>query len=152
MLEMTRSCLKAMAVPDVLWGKAVSHAVYVLNRLNTKALDGTTTYELWTGRKPHVGHMRVFGCVAHLKIAKNHFNKLDDRSKKVVYLGTEKGSKAHRLLNPNTGVIYVSRNVIFEENRRWEWHKSLKIKSSPVISFTVEGFVFCEEYYSDNGE
>ncbi|XP_042756658.2 retrovirus-related Pol polyprotein from transposon TNT 1-94 [Lactuca sativa] len=151
-LEMARSCLKAMMVPDALWGEAVSHAVYVLNRLSTKALDGTTPYEIWTGRKPHVGHLRVFGCVAHMKIAKNHLKKLEDRSKKVVYLGTEKGSKAHRLLDPNTGAIYVSRDVIFEENRRWEWEKSLKIKSTPGISFTIEGFDFSEEHYSDEGD
>lgn len=57
-LEMTRSCLKSMGVPNVLWGEAVTHAVYVLNRLGTKALKETTPNELWTGRKPHVGHRR----------------------------------------------------------------------------------------------
>lgn len=62
------------------------------------------------------------------KIAKGHLKKLDDQRKKVVYLGTKKGSKAYRLLDPNTGGIYVSREVIFEENRRWEWEKSLRIK------------------------
>lgn len=115
-LEMVRSCLKTMKVPDVLWGEAVNHAVYVQNRLSKKALKESTPYEMWIGRKPHAGQIRVFGCLAHMKIVKNHLMMLDDRSKKVVYLGTEKGSKAHRLLDPDTGSVYVSRDVVFEEN------------------------------------
>lgn len=51
-LEMVRSCLLSMHVPDVLWGEAVNHVVYVLNRVNTKALKESTPYEMWTGRKP----------------------------------------------------------------------------------------------------
>lgn len=77
-LQMARSCLKAMVVPDVLWGEALSRAVYVLNRPSTKALDGTTAYDLWIRRKSYFGHLRVFGCVAHMKVAKGHLKKLDN--------------------------------------------------------------------------
>ncbi|KAI3522492.1 hypothetical protein L1887_00319 [Cichorium endivia] len=139
-LEMVRSCLKSMSVPDVLWGEAVNHAVYVLNRISSKALQDSTPYEMWTGRKPHVGHLRVFGCTAHMKVAKNYLKKLDDRSKKVVYLGTEKGSKAHRLLDPDTGSMFVSRDVVFEENHAWNWGETAKIRAIPGMTFTVEGF------------
>ncbi|GJZ80177.1 zinc finger, CCHC-type containing protein [Tanacetum coccineum] len=86
-----------------------------------------------------VGHLRVFGCTAHMKIAKNHLKKLEDRSKRVVYLGTEKGSKAHRLLDPDTRSMYVSRDVVFEEDQTWNWEKITKIKAIPGMSFTVEG-------------
>lgn len=151
-LEMVRSCLKTMRVPDVLWGEAVSHAVYVLNRLSTKALKNATPYELWIGRKPQVSHLRVFGCIAHMKVMKGHLDKLEDRSKKVVYLGNEKGSKAHRLLDPETGKMYISRDVIFEENRRWEWENTSKIKTVPGMAFTVEGFNFDQEFLGDDDE
>lgn len=43
---MVRSCLKAMNVPEVLWGEAMNHVVYILNRSNTKALKDKTAYEL----------------------------------------------------------------------------------------------------------
>lgn len=106
-----------MKVPDVLWGEAVSHVVYILNRMSSNALQETTPYEMWTGRKPNVCHLRVFGCIAHMKIAKNHLKKLDDRSKKVVYHGIEKGTKAHKLLDPDTGTMYVSGDIVFEEGQ-----------------------------------
>lgn len=54
-----------------------------------------------------------------MKVAKGHLKKLDDQSKKVVYLGTKKGLETHRLLDHDTGMMYVSRDVFFEENRRW---------------------------------
>ena len=45
-----------------------------------------------------------------------YLKKLDDISQLMVYLGVEDGSKAHRLFDPQRGVIHVSRDVIFEEN------------------------------------
>lgn len=65
----------------------------------------------------------MFGCVGHVKIAKRHLKKLEDKSKKMVHLGVEKGTKAYRLLDPDTGSICVSRDVVFEEDKEWEWEK-----------------------------
>jgi hypothetical protein len=39
----------------------------------------------------------------------------------MVYLGVEEGSKAHRLFNPQTKKIVVSRDVVFEEGKTWNW-------------------------------
>lgn len=126
-LEMVRSSLKFMKVPNVLWGEAVSYIVYVLNRVNTKALKDTTPYEVWTGRKPPVEHLRVFGCVGHMRVSKSYLKKLEDRSMKVVHLVVERRTKAYRVLDPDTGLIYVSRNVCFEENKSWPWETARKI-------------------------
>nr|GEV79998.1 zinc finger, CCHC-type [Tanacetum cinerariifolium] len=42
-VEMTRSMLKSMNLPNSLWAEAVRHAVYLLNRLPTKAVGGYLT-------------------------------------------------------------------------------------------------------------
>nr|GFA46834.1 hypothetical protein [Tanacetum cinerariifolium] len=44
-VEMTRLMLKSMNLPDSLWAEAVHHAVYLLNRLPTKAVRDITPYE-----------------------------------------------------------------------------------------------------------
>jgi hypothetical protein len=80
-----------------------------------------TPYEGWNGRKPHLGHMRVFGCRGHVKIVGTHLRKLDDRSMPMVYFGIEEGSKAHRMYNPQNKKIIVSRDVVFEESVKWSW-------------------------------
>lgn len=114
---MIRSFLKTMNMPSIFWGEAARHSVYILNRLPTRALSEVTPYQAWKNRKPDVGHVRVFGCVAHMKLPSVHTTKLSDRSKLVVNLGREEGTKAYRLYDPNTGSIHVSRDVIFEEKR-----------------------------------
>ena len=72
-------------------------AVYVLNRAHTRSVDGKTPYEAWHGKKPAVDHLRVFGCVAHVKSARPCLRKLDDRSTPMVFIGYEPGSKAYRV-------------------------------------------------------
>ncbi|KAG6467872.1 hypothetical protein ZIOFF_072436 [Zingiber officinale] len=79
-------------MPARFWGEAVRHAVYLLNRLPTKALGDRTPFEAWMGRKPHLAHLRVFGCVAYVKNTTPHLKKLDDRSSPMVYLGVEEGA------------------------------------------------------------
>lgn len=47
--------------------------------------------------------------------------KLDDRSRVLIHLGTESGSKAYRLLDPQTKKVVVSRDVVFDETKGWNW-------------------------------
>lgn len=47
---------------------------------------------------------------------------LDDRSTKIVFMGKEHGSKAHRVYDPSNGWLNVSRDVVFEENKGWNWN------------------------------
>ncbi|KAG6472242.1 hypothetical protein ZIOFF_069701 [Zingiber officinale] len=108
-------------MPARFWGEAVRHAVYLLNRLPTKALGDRTPFEAWMGRKPHLAHLRVFGCVAYVKNTTPHLKKLDDRSSPMVYLGVEEGCKAHRLFDPRHDKLQVSRDVVFQENSEWTW-------------------------------
>jgi hypothetical protein len=121
MMEMARSLLKSMEILGIFWAKAVRHSVYLLNRLPTKSMGYRTPYEGWNGRKPHLGHLRVFGCKGHVKIMGTHLKKLDDRSVPLVYFGVEEDSKAHMMYNPKTNRIVVSRDVVFEESVKWSW-------------------------------
>lgn len=47
-LNMTRSMIKEKALPQILWDKAVSTTVYLLNRCPTKKLEGKVPFEAWT--------------------------------------------------------------------------------------------------------
>ena len=124
-MGMARSLLKSMSVPRRFWGEAMRHSVHLLNLLPTKAMGSRTPFEVCHGKKPHFGHLRMFGCKAHAKVTTPYLKKLDDRSQPMVYLGVEDGSKAHCLFNPQKGAIHVSRDVIFEENVHWNWNASV---------------------------
>jgi transposase InsO family protein len=94
---MARSMLKDNGMPNFLWGEAVTTAVYLLNRSFTRSVDGKTPYKAWHGRMPNVEHLRVFGCVVHVKSTRPFLRKLNDRSTPVVFIGYEQGSKAYRV-------------------------------------------------------
>lgn len=121
LMEMTRSILKAMGVPNYLWGEANRHATYLINRVPTRALSNQTPYECLKGKKPSISHIRVFGCMAYAKRDAGQLRKLDDRSEAAVHLGIEAGSKAYRLYNPTSKRVIVSRDVVFDEKARWNW-------------------------------
>ncbi|KAL8119474.1 hypothetical protein AgCh_016844 [Apium graveolens] len=93
----------------------------VLHEASNSSLDGVTPYEAWSGSKPDIGHIRVFGCKAHMKVPSQGVKKLDDRSVCVVNLGKEPGSKAYRLYNPVERQVYVSKDVVFEVDKSWPW-------------------------------
>ena len=80
-------------------------AVYILNRSPTKALDGMTPYEAWHGRKPAVGHLRIFGCLVYVKEL-SHVSKLDDRSTLGVFIGYAEGVKAYNILDSETACAH----------------------------------------------
>lgn len=123
-VPMARSLLKKKQIPANMYGEAVRHAVYLLNRLPTQAVAGKAPYEIQASNKPDVGHIRIFGSLAHMKIPYVNLTKLDDRSKKMVYMGREPVTKACRLFDPESGKLFVSR-IMAGLHLMWEalWYK-----------------------------
>ena len=89
--------------------------------------------------------MRVFGCVGYAKVTTPHLRKLDDRSRALVHLGTEPGTKAYRLLDPTTRRIVVSRDVVFNEEQRWKWIQEQKEVDTSVITFGYPETGLCDQ-------
>lgn len=137
-VEMARCMMKAMQVPSNFWGEAVCTAVYVLNRAPTKALMDLTPFEAWHGRKPNVAHLKTFGCTASVKLVGPHQTKLSDRSKKMIFIGYETGTKGYRFYDPTTARLVVSRDVLFNENEPWDWTKTDGHEAQQSDIFTVE--------------
>lgn len=126
LMEMTRSMLKHMHMPNYMWGEAIRHATYLINRITTRALQDMNPYEVFRGKKPNITHLHIFGCIGYARIVKPQLRKLDDRSRILVHLGTEPGSKAYRMLNPENRRILVSRDVVFDETKGWNWSEDGK--------------------------
>lgn len=47
----------------------------------------------------------------------------------LLHLGTELGSKAYRMYNPNSQKIVVSQDVVFDETKGWNWNQSDSAKT-----------------------
>ena len=115
-----RSMLKEKILPLELWGDAINTYVYMLNRSSTKSWQGMTPYEMWIGKKPKLSHLKIFGSIVHVKTL-GALGKLEDMSKEMVFVGYERGTKGYRCFNLITHKVHLSRDVIFEEGRKWNF-------------------------------
>ncbi|PRQ58685.1 putative RNA-directed DNA polymerase [Rosa chinensis] len=73
--------------------------MYLMNRHPTTVVQGMTPIEVWSGRKPNVNHLRVFGSICYAHIPKELRRKLDESSEKSVFMGYSSHTKSYRLYN-----------------------------------------------------
>ena len=116
LVEMVRSMLSNCSLPLSLWIYALRTATYVLNRVPSKAVP-KTPYELWTGRKPSLRHLRVWGCPAEVRLYNPQEKKLDSRTVSGFFIGYPEKSKGYTFYCPNHSTRIVdSGNARFIEN------------------------------------
>ncbi|KAK8921022.1 hypothetical protein KSP39_PZI020059 [Platanthera zijinensis] len=120
-MEMARSMVIQKALPKAFWAEAATTAVYLLNRVPTKALQQTTPYEALFKQKPSVAHIKVFGSIAYAHKNIEKHDKLDETSQKCILLGYSEQTKGYRLLEPRSGKLIISRDAIFHEEEAWVW-------------------------------
>lgn len=116
LMERVRSMLFASGLSDRYWGEALLTATYLKNRSPTKVLNDKTPEEMWSGRKPNLAHLRVFGCTAFVHVPKGVGSKLMSRTKRCIFLGYDTIDFSYRLLDIDKNCIIRSRNVVFDES------------------------------------
>ena len=115
-MESARSMIPHAGLSDKYWAEAVATAAYIQNRTPTTAVkNNTTPHEQWYGRKPNIGHLKVFGCIAYAHIPDNKRQKLDKKSEKLRFVGYCKESKEYRLLDETNSQVVIRHDVIFNE-------------------------------------
>ena len=127
-VEMAKSMLHDKKMPQEYWGEAVNTAVYLMNRHPTVAVQGKTPFEAWSGRKPSVNHLRVFGSICYAHIPKKLRSKLDETSEKCVFMGYSSQTKGYRLYNLQKQKMIVCKDVLFSENLAWDWNQGSVLK------------------------
>ena len=97
LIETVRSMLADSELPKRFWAEALATAVYLRNRSPTTAVKQMTPFEAFTGKKPNVENLRIFGCDAYAHTPKDERKKLDSKTKKSIFLGYGDGVKGYRL-------------------------------------------------------
>jgi hypothetical protein len=65
-------------------------------------LDDKTPHEVWTGKKPSLEHLKVFGCDAYVHVPKESRSKLDNKVEKCIFMGYKDGVNGYNIWNPKT--------------------------------------------------
>jgi len=112
--DMARSMLKAKGMPNYFRAEVVTCAVYLINRSPTRSVPNTTPIEVWSGFKPNVQHLKVFGSITYAHVPKAARSKLDDKAEKTIFIGYKHGG--YKLYNLMTKKVIISRDVTFAED------------------------------------
>ena len=84
-------------LPESFWGHALETAAFTLNRVPSKSVQ-KTPYEIWTGKRPSMSFMKIWGCEAYVK--RQVSNKLAPKSDKCYFVGYPKLTKGYYFYNP----------------------------------------------------
>ncbi|GBN68860.1 Retrovirus-related Pol polyprotein from transposon TNT 1-94 [Araneus ventricosus] len=87
LVERARSMLADAHLDRRYWAEAVQTANHCKNIYPTVAATGTTPYEKWSGDKPNLEYLRVFGCRAFVHIPKEKRTKWDAKAKEMMFIG-----------------------------------------------------------------
>ncbi|KAM1320462.1 hypothetical protein ACFX2H_005342 [Malus domestica] len=113
LVEIARTLLTASQVPHSYWVESFSTALYLINRMPTGSK--LSPWEILFHKPPDYTTLKVFGCRCYPWLQPYTSSKLDPRSKACVFLGYSLNHKGYRCLDAQTGRIYISRHVIFDE-------------------------------------
>ncbi len=114
-LEEKVSCmLNEKKMPIEFWAECLSTAVLLKNFSATPTTDGMSSYELWTGKAPPLGFLKVWGSPADVLIPKFQRKKFQAKSWRGIFVGYE--DKAFRIWDPVERTIRISRDVRVHEN------------------------------------
>eukprot|EP00253_Pinus_taeda_P007140 PITA_07140 len=114
-MERARSTLSGVGLGQEFWVEAVDTTCYLVNRSPSSALEDKTPQEVWTGKKPSLSHLRVFGCDAYAHVPKVKRTKLDSKYEKCIFIGYKDGLKGYKVWNTVTRKVVYSRDVVFRE-------------------------------------
>jgi hypothetical protein len=115
-------------LPNYFWVEVVAIAVYIMNQTPIAIVHGMTPEEKFTGKKPNVSHLKVFGCIAYVHVRDENRSKLDPKVEKCIFIGYSLEQKGYKCFNPPTRKLQVSRDVVF--NEMVSWYPPLKIAAN----------------------
>ncbi|KAK8685914.1 hypothetical protein V6N13_124946 [Hibiscus sabdariffa] len=89
LLDMVRSMMSHTDLPTSFWGYALEIAAFTLNRVPSKSVQ-KTPHEMWTGRRPNMSFMKIWGCKAYVKHQMS--TKLEPKSEKMHFCWISQGN------------------------------------------------------------
>jgi hypothetical protein len=104
-----------------------------------RALGRKTPEEAFSGKRPDVEHLRIFGCLTYSHVPSEKRTKLDPTTEKGILVGYSEISKAYRIYIPTQRRVVVRRDVRFEESRAFRRSLELRdrVEEVPQIESVV---------------
>lgn len=111
--QMTRCLLHSSGLDDKYWSYALTHAVYLKNRLPHRAIK-KTPYEAFHGEKPDLSHLRCFGSKVFVR-KHNRSRKLHMKGREGYFIGYTGTDKNIRYIDAKTRQEKTEKYALFDE-------------------------------------
>jgi len=151
-LERARAMRIHSGLPKSFWADAVNTAVYLINRGPSAALSFGIPEEAWTGKKPTLSHLRVFGCDAYVMINPGDRSKLDPKSKKLSFIGYGGDEYGYRFWDHDAHKVVCSRDVVFHEDAVYKDREAGKSSTPPLFPNIADDMDGGDEPVGTDGE
>jgi hypothetical protein len=112
----SRAMIHDQEFPMFLWEEACNTTIYVQNKSPHRILGDKTLEEAFSGVKPEIGHLRIFGCPVYIHVPVEKRMKLEPSGQKGIFVGYNETSKAYKIFIPVQRKTIVRRDVKFKEN------------------------------------
>ncbi|UYV77157.1 hypothetical protein LAZ67_14003462 [Cordylochernes scorpioides] len=117
LLDLVRSTISRSGLPKASWAELTHTAAYVRNRVLNNHNGESTPYELWTGNKPSLKHLRAIGCQVFVHIPRQvRKSKLERRAVKGNLVGYALRGRGYRVWIPEMKRVVESRDCVFKES------------------------------------
>ena len=80
--EAAKSMLHDQDISAYLWEESTSTSMYIQNISMHAVLDEKNPEEVFTGEKPDISNLRIFGCLVYVHIPKEKRTKMEPYGKK----------------------------------------------------------------------
>ena len=148
-LNIARSLLFQSHLPICFWNYAITHDVFILNRLPTTTLKNLTPFEALNNQVPNYSELRVFDSLCFATTLSAHRSKFDKRTRKCIFVGYQRGTKGYLLYDLHNREIFLSRHVEFHEHIfPFSMPQSPPISSSSSPSSPLPNWDFFDTPYS----
>jgi hypothetical protein len=102
-------------MPLKFWDEAYLTTAFLINRTLSCVISYQTPMERLLGHKPDYSLLHMFGCACWPNRRPYNSRKLSFRSQRCVVLGHSNQHKGYKCLEPSSGHVYISHDVIFDE-------------------------------------
>ncbi|KAK2373624.1 putative mitochondrial protein [Trifolium repens] len=117
LVETGLTLLSKANLPMKYWDHAFITAAFLINRIPTPVLQNNSPYYVLLNKHPDYKALKIFGCACFPFLRPYHSTKLAYRSQECVFfLGYSSTYKGYKCLSSD-GRVYVSKDVLFNEQR-----------------------------------
>ena len=112
-----REMLDDQGLPLHLWVEACNTVVYLQNRSPHRILGMKTPEEAFSGKRPDVGHFKIFGSSVYFHVTKDARKKLELTVELGIFVGYIDTPHNYQVYLPTSQRIVICKDLKFDEQK-----------------------------------